>query len=102
MICVLAILNSQAEENAGLTSFQRYVQLHFSELYHSRKIKKGEEAQGYNVQYGMIKLNWHLELQKLLLQTQKTFTLDKNKMNYLILSADNEAFTIISPANCTK
>ncbi len=95
-MCVIALTDSRADIDERLKNYQRYVHGRFNEAY--RKLQKNQSP--FNVQFGMVKLKWHLELQKLLYATQKVFTLDRVKLNYLLLTADNEAFAVVAPSNC--
>ncbi len=99
LVCVLALLDGSLDEADRLKNFQRYVHMRYAEGY-ARPTK--DRAAVSHTQYGTIRLGWHPELQKLILQTQQSFKLERSRLNYLLISAENDAYSIIAPMNCTS
>jgi len=98
-VCVLSLLlEGGYDENERLKVFQRYVHQKFTEKY--AKFTYDPKTVPNSVQYGTLNVKWHTELQEFLFKTQTMFKTEKTRLNYLIISPDNDAFTIVSPQNC--
>ena len=92
---MIGLDNKKAEMEEKLQKYQQHVHNHFSS-----KIKSIHSPSSYEVQYTVASLKWHPEFYEFLSEVQTVFTLSKTKMNYLIYTADNEAYTIVSTSSC--
>eukprot|EP00831_Metopus_contortus_P072775 TRINITY_DN6638_c0_g1_i2.p1 TRINITY_DN6638_c0_g1~~TRINITY_DN6638_c0_g1_i2.p1 ORF type:complete len:452 (-),score=79.04 TRINITY_DN6638_c0_g1_i2:33-1388(-) len=93
LVCVMALLDVVPAENDKIKNFQKYVLGHFQKA--SEEYKK-KQLLPLNVQYAAIKLSWHPELAD---YVRKNHKLDSQKLSYIIMSADNEAYSLVSPSN---
>lgn len=102
-VCVLALLSDVPEEVEKLKGFQKFVVREFerkSANVTGKKEEEGVENVETKVQYGMVKLGWHPELKEFITETQKKFKMDKELLNYLIISPDTNTYTLTAPKNC--
>ncbi len=96
LVCVIGLGEGSANSAARLADYQRHV--HDSFAAEIATIIANTSAGSYEVQYAVAAGKWHLGLMRFL---EKRVKLAKNRMNFLLFTPDNEAFSVVQPTSCT-
>lgn len=98
LVCVVALIDNSKDIINKMIGYQQYVHSMFAKALPKFK-QTPSSKKTYDTQYAAVNLNWHPELQNFVYQVQDSFDMDKKKLNFMVMTSDNEAFSIFSASS---